>query len=179
MKLGIFIGCLAVTGLSLSSCANDMEKVRHFDRQTLPQQIVEDAEVEHSEKGQRQMRLVAPYIYKYSKPDAKTVYPKGVEVSFYNTDTVSSHLTARYAIELEERNILMAKDSVVIIDYTEGDTIYLHDIIWNRKEKRIYSNHPVRAVNGSRVTYGDGFLSDDRFENPVIYRQRGTIEWVE
>ncbi len=156
-----------------------MEKVRHFDRQTLPEQIVENAKVEHSENGRTQLRLTAPYIYKYSTPAAKTVYPHGVDISFYNSDTVSTHLTARYAIELEERGIMMAKDSVVIIDFNEGDTIYLHDIIWNRKEKQIYSNHFVRSVNGTRVTYGDGFLSDDRFDNPLIYRQRGTIEWIE
>ncbi len=156
-----------------------MEKVRHFDRQTLPEQIVENAKVEHSESGRTQLRLTAPYIYKYSTPDAKTVYPKGVNVEFYSNDTVSTRLTARYAIELEERDIMMAKDSVVIIDFKEGDTIYLHDIIWNRKEKQIYSNHAVRSVNGTRITYGDGFLSDESFDNPVIYRQRGTIEWVD
>ncbi len=166
--------------LTFSSCKkNEMEKVRAFDRQTLPEQIVEDAVAVHSENGRTQLKLTAAYIYKYSKPDAKTVYPKGVDVEFYSADTVSTHLSARYAVELEERGIMMAKDSVVIIDYKEGDTIYLHDIVWNRKEKQIYSNKAVRSVNGKRVTYGDGFLSDDRFDNPVIYRQRGTIEWIE
>ena len=71
---------------------------------------------------------------------------------------------------------MKAQDSVVVIDYQNGDTIYLEDIIWNSNEDRIYSNHSVRAVNGQRVTYGDGFVSDQQMQNLRILRQRGTVE---
>lgn len=58
-----------------------------------------------------------------------------------------------------------------------GDTVYLQDIVWKSKEDIIYSNHPVRAVNGARVTYGDGFVSDGDMTNLRITRQRGVIEF--
>ena len=58
-----------------------------------------------------------------------------------------------------------------------GDTIYLEDIIWRNDDDIIFSNHPVRSVNGHRVTYGDGFSSDERLENLHISHQRGVIEF--
>ena len=66
---------------------------------------------------------------------------------------------------------------MVVIDYSNGDTVYLEDIIWKSNEDIIYSNHPVRAVNGNRVTYGDGFVSDENMNNLRIRRQRGVIEF--
>ena len=66
---------------------------------------------------------------------------------------------------------------MVVIDYSNGDTVYLEDIIWKSNEDIIYSNHPVRAVNGNRITYGDGFVSDENMSNLRITRQRGIIEF--
>ena len=60
-----------------------------------------------------------------------------------------------------------------------GKTIYLKDITWKSDEDLIFSNHPVRSVNGQRITYGDGFVSDQRLENLHITRQRGIIEFQE
>ena len=72
---------------------------------------------------------------------------------------------------------MKASDSVVVIDYASGDTVYLDDIIWRDNEDIIFSNHPVRAVNGNRVTYGDGFVSDEQMSNLRITHQRGVIEF--
>ena len=66
---------------------------------------------------------------------------------------------------------------MVIIDYDSGDTTYMESLIWDKKEKKIYSDKPLKSVNGSRVTYGDGFESDESFKNPQIFRQRGTLEF--
>ncbi|MDY5970004.1 MAG: LPS export ABC transporter periplasmic protein LptC [Bacteroidales bacterium] len=170
---------LACCTATLCGCSNDMQKVKMFDRHTLPDETMEGAIITHSSNGVRQMRLAAPLIYRYSKPERKVVYPQGVYVDFLKDGKRSVNLTARYAISLEERKTMMARDSVVIIDFSSGDTIYLSDIIWNQKDGILYSNHPVRSQNGQRKTYGDGFLSDENFENAKIYRQRGTVEWAD
>ena len=64
---------------------------------------------------------------------------------------------------------------MVVIDYRTGDTSYLETITWNSAQHRIYSDNPVKSVNGKRVTYGDGFESDDEFTMPYIKGQRGTM----
>ena len=158
-----------------------MEKVRFFDRKTLPAQSIENGVVTRSSSGHLQLRLEAPVIENYDNPEHKTVYPKGVRMSFFDAGSTKPKvfLRAGYAVSMDDKRRLMARDSVVIIDYSTGDTTYLKDIIWDQNEQRIYSEHPIRSVNGLRVTLGDGFESDEDFVQPLIYHQRGTIEWEE
>ena len=92
---------------------------------------------------------------------------------------VKSTLSAKYAIDSDRKNQIIARNNVVIIDYQNGDTTYMETLVWDRNEKRIFSNTPLMSVNGQRVTYGDGFVSDEKLENPRILRQRGTIEFDE
>ena len=96
---------------------------------------------------------------------------------FNNDRSIKSTIEADYAISYDDIDVMEAHDSVVVIDFSNGDTIYLEDLIWNSNEDRIYSDHPVRAKNGNRITEGDGFVSDQRMENMQIIRQRGVIEF--
>lgn len=164
----------------LTSCGNDIEKTKMFERKELPESTIRNAHIQRSEEGRLQLLMEAPIIEKYSKPEPKTVYKGGVKMRFfdgYNNPTGT--LTARYAINYEKRDLTMVRDSVVIIDLQRGDTIYLQDLIWNAMEHRIYSEHPLRSKNGQRITLGDSFESDDEFKEPRIIHQRGTIEWKE
>lgn len=149
-----------------------------FSNRRLPDQQMEEAHIRRSEKGNLQLEIEAPSILQFSEGEARTVYPKGVALKFYDNDQhIRTSLRANYAISYDEKKVMKARDSVVIVDYTSGDTIYLQDIIWSETEDRIYSNHPLRAVNGQQITLGDGFVSDGRLENINIRHQRGTIEF--
>ena len=161
----------------------------HSDRNVMPEdhgdmviQEVHDAHVRRSEYGNLQLELDAPIIQKYEKPKAKTLYKSDrgqrVQLRLYGDHrNIRSIIEASYAISFDDLDIMEAHDSVVVIDFSNGDTIYLEDLIWNSNEDRIYSDHPVRAKNGKRVTEGDGFVSDQRMENMQIIHQRGIIEF--
>ena len=166
--------------LSLCSCANDIEKIRFFDKQQLPSQTVKDATVRRSSSGNVQMIMTTSLVEKYDEPAKRTVYPQGLQVEFLNTDgTKRAFLWTLKAEELTDNNLVQARDSVIIIDFESGDTVYMKNLTWNRTEGRMYSNDLIRSVNGQRLTYGDGFESDEQFNNPQIFHQRGTIEWNE
>ena len=165
---------------TLLSCSNDMKDINQFQRQAPPDQEIVDAHIWRSDEGRLQLELDAPSIVQYKKPDTRTIYPKGVELRFYDDQRhLQTFIRANKATSYDDKNIITAKDSVVVIDYTNGDTIYLEDIVWKSDEDIIYSNHPVRAVNGNRVTYGDGFVSNADMTNLRITRQRGIIEFEE
>ncbi|MBQ9417437.1 MAG: LPS export ABC transporter periplasmic protein LptC [Bacteroidales bacterium] len=151
------------------------------DRTDSAVQEVLDAWVWRSERGKLQLDLDAPIIRKYDHPRPKTVYlgneSRRVLIRFYNEELkVRSSIEADSAFSLDESNIMEAHGNVVVIDYSQNDTIYLADLIWNSAEDRIYSEHPVLAKNGSRITEGDGFESDQHMEHMHVVRQRGTIE---
>ncbi len=161
-------------------CGNDIEKVKMYEPQELPDNTIRQARIQQSEKGKLQMLMWAPLIEQYGAPKSQTVYPEGVFARFYDGyKKPTATLKARYAISYDGRDEMMVRDSVVIIDLQRGDTVYLQDLTWNRQEHRVYSDKPVRSKNGERVTYGDSFESDDAFRSPVIVHQRGTLEWME
>ena len=155
-----------------------MKDIDRFGRKTPPDQEIRDAHIWRSEEGKLQLMLEAKRIVQYRKPDTRTVYPNGVKLCFYDDERKpKTTLRADYAISYDDKDIIMARGNVVVVDYTNGDTIYLEDITWKSKEDIIFSNKEVRAVNGQRVTYGDGFVSDENMNNLRITRQRGTIEF--
>lgn len=155
-----------------------MKDIERFQRDNPPDQEVKDAHVWRSEAGKLQLELDAPTIVQYRQPDTRTEYPDGVELRFYDeTRQITTFIRANKATSFDDKNILTATDSVIVIDYTNGDTVYLQDITWESDEDIVYSHKPVRAVNGNRITYGDGFISDGDMKNLRITRQRGTIEF--
>ena len=152
------------------------------DRTDSAIQEISGAHVRRSERGKLQIELDAPLIQKYERPKAKTVYRSNrsqrVQLRFYDDNhRMKTSIEAGYAISFDDRDIMEAHDSVVVVDFSNGDTIYLQDLIWNSFEDRIYSEHPVRAKNGNRITEGDGFTSDQNMENMQILHQRGIIEF--
>lgn len=172
--------CFVLLLLSLVSCRNDMEKVRLFDPHNLPQQNLDTVRAVRSLGGKKQMVLVAPKVVMYDHPERKTIYPDGIDMLIFGSnDKVTASIKAKYASSLDEKKIIEARKDVVIIDYRSGDTSYLNSIIWNSAEHRIFSRDTIKSVNGARVTYGDGFESDDEFTAPRILHQRGTMTFDE
>ena len=168
---------LALAAIALAGCSNDIEKVHSFDRTDNPVQVVKDATVTRTSNGNRQMRLSSPLIKRYGQPDIRTLYPKGVELIFLSPDgSPKAWLKADSAISYDDREIMQAYGNVVAIDYHTGDTTYMHRITWNQVDGHIFSDTTVRSVNGHRVTYGDGFDSDESMDNLHVIHQRGTIE---
>ena len=172
--IALLLACL------LSGCGNDIEKTKLFEPHTLPDNTIKNARIQRSEQGRLQLIMTAPLVEQYSVPEPKTEYRKGVDMQFYDGyQHPTGKLRARYAVSYDKREMMQVRDSVVIIDLQRGDTIYLHNLPWNQLEHRVYSDTTVRTKNGPRVTIGDRFESDDAFESPQIYHQRGTIEWKE
>ena len=164
----------------MTGCGNDMDKIQFFDRQTLQDNTLKGVDVQRSENGHLQMLMQTPYVEQYSKPEAKTVYPQGVYMRFFDGyDHPTATLRARYAVSYDKRDYMMVRDSVVIIDLRSGDTTFLDELTWDATQHRIFSEKPLRSQNGPRVTYGDGFESDENMLSPQILHQRGTIEWKE
>lgn len=168
--------CLLGLMLLLAGCRNDMEKIALFDPQDLPQQRIEEVRVWRSENGTRQMELTAPLVESYITPEKKTVYPSGFAMQIFdNHGKLAASVKGDSAVQHDEKKLVEAFGHIVIIDYGTGDTSYLKSLIWDSGEHLVYSDDPVKSVNGERVTYGDGFMSDDEFRQPIIQGQRGRL----
>lgn len=167
--------------LFLVSCNSQMQSIP--DRSDSADQELSVARVRRSEGGCLQLELDAPIIQKYDRPRAITKFRSrsGVQVKIRFFDDNDGHMTASIyadsAISFDDRDMMEAHGNVVVIDHKTHDTVYLDDLIWNGGDDHAYSDYPVRARNGRRITEGDGFSSDGRMENMQIIHQRGVVEF--
>lgn len=129
-----------------------------------------------SDSGRIQLFMTSPQLDRYQSDQSYSKFPKGLNIVFYDENkNIKSKLSANYAINYEDRRIMEIKNNVVIIDITKGDTIYTESLIWDQNTKNISSNVFVRKVNKDGVLYGDGFDSDESFNNYILRRPRGSI----
>lgn len=172
---------LSLVAFIASGCNGSLQSIP--DRSDSADQELVDAHVHRTDAGHLQLELDSPRISKYERPLAKTLYRSAggeqVKMRFFdeNNGQLKISIAADSAISFDDRNIMEAHGNVVVVDYKSGDTIYLLDLIWSSDEDRIFSDNPVRARNGNRLTEGDGFTSDERMENLQIIHQRGVIEF--
>ena len=165
----------------LTACTGQLQSIP--DRSDSAAQELSVAHVRRSEGGRLQLELDAPIIQKYNMPQPITKFRSrnGVQVKirfFAASDgRKTASIFADSAISYDDRDMMEAHGNVMVIDHKTNDTVYLQDLRWNGDEDRAYSDNPVRARNGRRLTEGDSFVSDGRMENMQITNQRGVIEF--
>ena len=86
-------------------------------------------------------------------------------------------LTANYAIYYQNRELWEAKGNVVV-EKSDGKTLYTQQLFWNARTGKIYSNVDSKIVqnNGRDVFIGEGFESDEEFKDWRFRRMKGRME---
>ena len=134
-----------------------------------------------SETGRRSYFFKAPLLEGYTLvKEPYREFRKGIEITTYQDDSltpVDAVLTANYAIYYENRELWEAKGNVVV-EKSDGKTLYTQQLFWNARTKKIYSNVDSKIVqnNGRDVFIGEGFESDEEFKDWRFRRMKGRME---
>lgn len=174
---------LSVVGsaILLFSCDNAKEGETEASKETMMTEYSENLSVVMSQNGRRSYHFKAPLVEGYSLArEPYREFRKGVEMTTYKDDslsTVDAVLTANYAIYYENRELWEAKGNVVV-EKSDGKTLYTQQLFWNARTKKIYSNVDSKIVqNGGRdVFIGEGFESDEEFKDWRFRRMKGRME---
>ena len=166
-------GCAAllVSCDSKTSVAND-DGVRNM----MTQQS-EDLTVILSRNGNLTYRFTTPLLERYEYAlEPYTEFRKGIHIETYNDSThqVESSLTANYAILLEKQQLWEAKGNVRGHN-AGGNQLETEQLFWEQKSKLVYSNVDSKITQNTDVVYGDGFESDERFEEFVVRNPKGKV----
>ena len=173
---------LSVTGsaILLFSCA---------ERETPPEGSVETMMTEYSDSlsiimsrnGRRSYHFTAPQLEGYTLArEPYREFRRGIRITTYKDDslsTVDAVLTANYAIYYEKRELWEAKGNVVV-EKSDGKTLYTQQLFWNAQTDKVYSNVDSKIVqnNGRDVFIGEGFESDEEFKDWRFRRMKGRME---
>jgi LPS export ABC transporter protein LptC len=171
-------GLLLVMVLGLFSCENDMQQINLTNQaDTLVVETIKDLEVVQSEFGKVSFILTSPHLDRFEGPDPYIEFPEGVHIVFYDSlMSVKSELRANYGISWEKRNVMEARNDVEVINHQKNETLNTEHLIWERNEKRIYTDAFVKITTPDKTIFGEnGLVSDERFESWKLKKVRGDI----
>ena len=171
---------LSVTGsaILLFSCADKDAGRASASEETMMTEYSEDLSVVMSQNGRRSYHFVTPLLEGYSLArEPYREFRKGVKITTYQNDSLTTVDAVLTAIYYENRELWEAKGNVVV-EKSDGKTLYTQQLFWNARTKKIYSNVDSKIVqnNGRDVFIGEGFESDEEFKDWRFRRMKGRME---
>lgn len=164
-----------VTAGIFSSCNQDMEIVNALtEMEKTPGVTARNSEVYYTENGIIKLKVIAPITKAYHfAEEPYTEFPEGITVfTFDDKKEVESNLTAKFAIYYEKKDLWMVRNNVVALN-RRGEILNTEELFWDQKKKTIYSNVMVKITTEDGVTYGQGFESDEKFNDWIVKRPTG------
>ena len=161
----------------LFSCGNDIETINQVPvADTTPVEIAKEVRFFYSENGKIKVYMETPLLYRYEGENPRMVLPSGLFVIFYDSlDQPSSSLAADYGIRFSTQKIMEVKYNV-IVHSSDSKTLYTEHLIWKEAEQLIMSEAFVKITSPDKILFGEGFVSDERFENYEIKKPKGEIK---
>ena len=171
---------VAGSAILLFSCG-EPDAAASGSAETMMTEYSENLSVVMSQNGRRSYHFLTPLLEGYSQArEPYREFRKGVKITTYKNDSLSevdAVLTANYAIYYTDRELWEAKGNVVV-EKSDGKTLYTQQLFWNSRTKKIYSNVDSKIVqnNGRDVFIGEGFESDEEFKDWRFRRMKGRME---
>lgn len=158
------------------SCQPDLETIETLTREDkTPVESGYNIKIVYSSHSQIRMILEAPRMERYEGEEPYLELPEGVSVVFYDSlENVNSTMSANYAISYEHKELLEARNDVVVVNEL-NEQLNTELLIWDQQKEIIYSDKFVKITTEDEVLYGDGFEADERFSQWVIKKPRGTF----
>lgn len=168
------------SAILLFSCGSAKEADDAVNEEGLMTEYSEHLTVLMSENGRRSYHFTAPLVEGYALArEPYREFRKGVKIITYQDDSLSTvdvTLVANYAIYFEKRKLWEAKGNVVV-EKSDGKTLYTQQLFWNSITGKIYSNVDSKIVQneGTDVFVGEGFESDEAFKEWQFRRMKGRM----
>ena len=173
------INIIAHLVMMLFSCENSMEKVKRFvETDTIVGLMAYDVVIERSDSGRMVARLTAPMMRSIDDKDsAKLEFPKGFVALMFEGDTAPvAKIKGDYGVNYEKRQLVMAKDNVVVENVDTKEVLETETLYWDQKNKKIYTRSRVKISSPDKVVYGDSMTANEDFTRREIFGISATLE---
>ncbi len=170
-----FLVFLLFLGLMFSSCESKIaEMQRELSKQDLQKERIEEVEMFYSDSAIVRMRIQAPLMFNHIQAGKeKKEFPEGLKVDFFNERaTVTSTLTAKYAIQHQRENRIVIQKNVVVKS-VNGEMLETEELIWDELHKELYTDKAVKISTKDELIYGYGFRSNQEFTEWKINKVNG------
>ena len=178
IRLKFIFFTLLVAGI-LTSCTNDLKDVMALPRNELsPSQVGDSVTMLYTDSTMLKIMVKANRMLIFDKnvKEPLTILPKGVFVTFFDeNEKVSATLKANYGIRYDLSKKMEAKYAVEVVN-KNGEKLETEKLIWDERNKRIYTDAFVKITTGKEIIMGKGMESNQDFTKYEIKKVTGQIQ---
>jgi LPS export ABC transporter protein LptC len=159
------------------SCKNNPEEINALVGKTnMQEDKAIDVTFIYSEGAKVKARVFAKEFIRNQVAKPSFIDMKGLRVEFFNDSTkVESTVTARYGRYYEQKQNVLLRDSVAIVN-KKGEKLQTEELVWNQKLSKIYTEKFVRITTPTQVMYGDGLEANQDFTWYQITNLKGIMQ---
>lgn len=159
------------------SCQNNTSDIQEFVEQEFPVEIIEDAELIHTEFGKIKVKISAKKIERFINSNPRLVFTDSIVVIFFdrNSDTLSN-LQANKALINETENLMHVSDNVILIS-SNGNKLETNYLSWDEKKEKIFTEENVIITTDKEVINAQGFVSDPDFIEYSLHKVNGVLSF--
>jgi LPS export ABC transporter protein LptC len=164
--------------LLLASCRNDLAEIEKvIPLEDAFKEVAHDVRLLYSDSAEVKVEVLGPKLVRYlEKEDPREEFPEGITVNFLTGGKKSnSVLTSKFAVRYEGTNQITVRDSVVWIS-KRGEKLETEELIWDEKNKKVFSTRYVRITNPEEVIFGYGFDANQDFTEWRIKQIEGRMK---
>jgi len=149
------------------SCSNDMKEVDSLlGKEEIKIETAKDIEIIYSDSAQIKLVLRAPILKRHlDKRAPYEEFDRGIHAEFFDVNkNPIAWLDSRYAMRKEVENVIVVRDSVVLIN-RNNEKLETAELIWDEKEQIASTNKFVMITQPEKgdTSYGYGFESNSEF----------------
>lgn len=160
---------LAILSL-LSACENSEQELRERTRRKTGVDEAKNVETFFSQGGKVRAKLTSVLMLRYQDSLPRVEFPNKLHVDFYNDSLqIESVLDALYGRYVEGQNKMFLRDSVVVIQKFNQDTLRCEELWWDQNKQKFYTDKPIKITKkDGTVLPGKGLEASQDFRNIKI-----------
>jgi LPS export ABC transporter protein LptC len=172
-KFIFLLGCFA-----LASCSNDLAEIEKvIPIEDAFKEVAHDVRLLYSDSAEVKVEVLGKKLVRYlEKEDPREEFPEGITVNFLTAgQKTNSVLTSKFAVRYEGSDQIIVRDSVVWIS-KKNEKLETEELVWDEKNKKVFSSRYVRITNPEEVIFGYGFDANQDFTEWRIKQIEGRMK---
>jgi len=148
----ILVTAFAVT--VFFSCTSNFKEIQQFSAVSFqPQTEAEKINLKYTDSGKVQAILISPLMLDYSNAKfAFTEFPKGIDLTVFDSDNNENYVTSKYAISHTKNGIIELLDDVVITTH-DGKVMTTSQLFYDQKREWFFTekHFTFKDENGNYI----------------------------
>lgn len=144
-----------LTVITLFACESNYQNVKNLNlSDDAPIAEGKNINFKYTDSGRLVVNLMSEKLLDYSNfKFSYKEFPEGIEVHFWNDQNEKSIVTADYAIQYDETDLVDLRNNVKIFT-SDSVTLTAQQLYWNQKSEWVFTDQPYK------ITFKDGSFNE-------------------